>query len=579
MLRIVRSLRPLMVMLLALQALTSVRAEDLRSKHTAELPANPLRSIGRDQSDLTDLRSSPIERLPDPLEPDLNDPGFRTKISAAELASEALAPEELPLGEPSPFRLPSVFGESIGGDFPSLPPDPYEDQKPPLPPLEDELWYHGGAHLYESEGDHRNWSEHDDHHGEILRLPETWQKPKPLTAFQQFLGADPIHDRPRLHWPGKSGYVWEPRFVGYGRYDLFAFAIEENNNRRDAIGQQLIVDLDLRLTGTERFHVQFRPLGEKNTGGSFYQFSKPEGYIDNSTARPERYWFEAELHSLLGSFVNPSAVVDYHIIAGRFPFALQNNLLINDEILGVVINKNNIYAGPLSNLNVQLFYGFNDVDSFHGSDSKLYGMNAAADYHNEFWEAMYAFVQNDVDSTRDAHYAAGSRTKMFGPTTIALRAMFKWGDEGGSGNGHLFVAESNHTRVFDTKPLGIEKGVFYCNTFLATEGWNSIAGGNFNRLTTSFEVDPLVQIAAGRPADDTWGASVGVQLFRRHEDESLIPEFAFQSPDNEAVWGFGLRYLRKTGKRSFFEAMGVFNNSKDPRFEREGVFVSESILF
>ncbi len=462
--------------------------------------------------------------------------------------------------------------------FPALPPDPYAKDKEPLPPLEEELWHHGGAHLYDPEGDRRNWPQPEEHeHYEVLRLPEDWQEPRPLTAFQDFLGADPIREWPRLRFPG-CGYVWEPRFVGSGSYRLFGFALEENGQRQDAVGHQLIADLDLRLTGTERFHVQYRPIGREQTGGSYYQFSNPEGYVDNSTGMPDRYWFEAELHSLLGGFVNPLAVLDYHISVGRIPVALHNSLLLNDEFHGVVLNKNTIFLGPISNLNIQLIHGFNDVGVFP-NDGKLYAINVSADYHNDFWEASYAFRDDDFGPTRDAHYLAVSRTKLCGPWTFAARSMYKWGDQGGTGDGQLFVLESNRVRVFDLKPLGVEKGVFFGNAFVARDGWTSIAGGNFNRLQTSFEVNPLVQIAAGRPAGDTWGAALGVQLFRHHEDESFIPEIAYECVDDQSVWGCGLRYLRKTSARTFFEALGVLNFCEDPRFERQGIFLSETILF
>ena len=121
--------------------------------------------------------------------------------------------------------------------------------------------------------------------------------------------------------------------------------------------------------------------------------------------------------------------------------------------------------------------------------------------------------------------------------------------------------------------------MFYGNAFVATKGWTPIAIGNFNRLTSTFEVNPLVQIATGRRPDDVWGAALGVQLFRHHEDESLIPEIAFEALENVPVWGFGMRYLRKTGRRTYFEALGVINISDDPRFERRGIFLSESIVF
>lgn len=477
---------------------------------------------------------------------------------------------------PAPlFRLPPIFSELKDGEFPSLPPHPHPMGHASLLPIEEELWRHGGAHLYEPEGDRRNWPQHNTkQHFEVLRLPEDWRAPQPLTAFQDFLGADPIHDRPSLRFAG--GYSCEPRFVGHGSYCLFGFALEENGARQDVAGHQLTVDLDLRLTGTERFHVQYRPFGRENSGGSYFQFSDPEGYVNNSTGVPDRFWFEGELHSMLSGFANPFWVLDYHITIGRIPFALQNGLLMDDEFFGVVVNKNNAYLGPLSNLNMQLIYGFNDVGVFP-QDGKLYGINVSADHHHRFWEASYALLKSDGSSTGRAHYFAVGHTILCGPWVVAGRTLFRW-DERAS-VGRLFVLESNQTRVFDGQPLGIEKGVFFANVFAAADGWSSIAGGSFNRLRTTFEVNPLVQIAAGRSSDDTWGAALGVQLFRHHDDESLIPEFAFEEVTSEFVWGFGLRYLRKMGSRTYFEALSVFNYSDDPRYERTGVFLTETILF
>ncbi len=484
---------------------------------------------------------------------------------------EAVPPP--PDGEPIPTPRPN-------GDFPALPPDPYDDPNDPLPPLEDELFWHGGSYLYCPEGDHLNWpGECDEHaHYDLLRLPEWWQKPRPVTHFAQFLGADPIHTYPNLQWPN-GGYSWEPRFVGYGGYQLFSFTFEQDNQRRDAIGHQLLVELDLRLTGTERFHVQFRPVGRNNTGGSYYQFSDPAGYVDNSTATPDRYWFEGEIASIFGGYVNPFKPADVHFVLGRFPFALHNTLLMNADLLGGVVNKNTIFLGDLSNLNIQLFGGREDVSAYTNAVGYVWGVNATADRKHAFYELTYAFKQHEFDSSRDAHYAAISRTQLYGTWVVAARAMAKIGDGGGIGSGQLFVVESNRTRYFDGQPLGVEYGVFYCNAFLATEGWSSIAGGNFNRLQSAFEVSPLVAISSGNTVSDNWGGSLGVQLFRHHADESIIPEIAFQSPLDVPVLGLGVRYLRKTSARTFFEVLGVRNFSDDPRFDRKGVFVAETILF
>ena len=92
-------------------------------------------------------------------------------------------------------------------------------------------------------------------------------------------------------------------------------------------------------------------------------------------------------------------------------------------------------------------------------------------------------------------------------------------------------------------------------------------------------MNPLVRLAAGPAADDVCGLAVGIQLFRCHDDESLIPEIAWEAPAGRSVLGFGLRYLRKTGPRTSLEVLGVVNQSDDSQYDRDGVFVAHSWIF
>jgi hypothetical protein len=287
---------------------------------------------------------------------------------------------------------------------------------------------------------------------------------------------------------------------------------------------------------------------------------------------------EAELHSLLGPHLDPFGALDPHFVVGRIPFALHNTLLMNDEILAVVANQNNIDVGAISNINLQWFYGFNDVDTFADGDAQAVGLNATIDYQRTFYEWTYAFTDHEDNAGRDSHYLALSRTAFYGPTSLALRALFKIGDEGGIGSGQLFVLESNHTRYFTQEPWGVEYGVFYANAFVATSGWSSMGGGNFNRIRSAFEVNPLIRISAAPVLNDTAGVACGVQLFRHHEDESLVPELSLEFPGGAAVFGVGLRYLRKTGPRTFLEVLGILNESDDPLFDRAGVLVCHTFI-
>jgi len=588
-------------------------------------------------------------RLPAPTEGDEED-GDTEDEESEEDGSES---EEDSEDEEDEDDSAASFGK---GDFPALPPDPNEAEEDILPPLEQELFEHGGSYLYAPEGDHLNWPdgrfgdhaqgsihhytpraelhqghfydevietnedgepivgedgkiiyegdilpegefihegefvhgegdcfegehEHHESHYDLLRLPEDWCKPKPFTIGPEFLGADAIVPWGRWFGGCCGGYAWEPRFVGYGSFSLFGLAQRSNQQEQYSIGGQLLLDLDLRLTGTERFHMQFRPIGEGGTGGSYYNFTNPgRGYVDNSTITPDRYWFEGELGSIVGPWFSPFASTDYSFTVGRFPFALHNNLLMNDDILGVVINKNTILAGPLSNLNVQAFYGFDDVNAPAQSDGQVIGLHLSADHHHDFYEATYAFLDHKRTSQPDAHYVGLSRTQIIGNYTLAGRAFGRIGVNG-QNSGGLFVLESNMTRYLDSKPFGVDHVVYYLNAHYASTNWSSIAGGNFNRLSTSFEVSPLIQIAAGRTGGDSAGVSLGAHLFRDHEDESLVPELALEVRDGEPVIGLGARYMLKTSARTYFEALGVLNFSDDPRFERQGVFISETVQF
>lgn len=488
---------------------------------------------------------------------------------------------EIPLVD-VPVEILAVPPDPVG-ETERLDPSPSGTELPShemLPPLAEELWTHGGSYLYCPEGDRLGWPCNGPSHDELLRLPEGWQKPLPLTAFAEFLGADPVKQYPMLKWFGPGATSWEPRLVGYGGYQVFGFGFEANRQRRDAVGHQLRIELDLRLTGTERFHVQFRPLGRGNSGGSFYQFNDPSGYVDHSTGEPQRYWIEGELFSILSGVLDSFAVRDVHFLGGKFPYALHNTLLINDEIIGLVVSKNTIYFSKLSNLNVQLIAGFNDVDTYSDEQTHLYGVHATADIRRLLLEFSYLHAFAETDSGRDADFLAFSGTKMIGACTIAARSFFKFGDERGTGDGQLLVLESNRRRVWESHPCGVEHGVFYANFFGATKGWNSLGGSNFNRLRSSFEVNPLTAISIGNTVtDDIWGASGGVQLFRHHDDESIVPEVAFQSVAGEPVWGIGLRYLKKLGPRTFFEALGVKNFSGQPALRREGLFLASTVLF
>lgn len=477
-----------------------------------------------------------------------------------------------------------------------LPPAPnFNSNEPPvgyfengvlveLPPLEEELQRHGGSYLYQPSDVTDPPLHFQDPHAEpILRLPEDWQEPQPICSNPlDYLGPGLICWSPGKSWFGCNPYMWEPRFVLHGAYEAFGAFYEENDLRRDGLGHQLWVDLDLQLTGTERFHVQFRPIGEENSGGSFWQLNDPQHYFDNSTGVPQRWWFEGELQSLFGPWRNDERhQLDVNFTVGRFPFRLHNGLLMDDEITGFVLGKNTITSLPFSNLNIQAFYAIDEVDSLP-SGADLLGVNLTADYRHVFLEATYARLNRTRSQDFSANYLAFSATKFFGPLSVAGRTMYRFGDDSSIGDGNLQVIETTYNRIpshYIECLTGIEQTVSYINLFYSSENWTTIAGGNIDRIRNAFAVNPLLELAAGGPPAERYGVAVGSQLFRHHQDESFIPECAYEQVSGESVVGVGLRYRRKLTSRQFLELRGIKNWSDSVPLRREGVFASTTIIF
>ncbi|MEW4486859.1 hypothetical protein AB1L42_02190 [Thalassoglobus sp. JC818] len=475
-----------------------------------------------------------------------------------------------------------------------VPPEPTDSDLPimyyegeqlvELPPLEEELLTHGGAHMYYS-SDYLNAVAPvcEGSHSQNLRLDECWEEPQPWCSRpHEYLGPGIVEWSPDWSWFGSNPNMWEPRFVGHGAYEVFGAVFDQGGTEQNGIGHQLFIDLDLRLTGTERFHVQFRPLGKDNSGGSFWRLNSPTEYIDNSTGVPQRWWFEGELQSLFGPWLGDERhQLDINFTIGRFPFRLQNGLLMDDEITGLAVAKNNILSLGFSNVNIQGFYALDEVDSYPAS-SDLAGVAVTADYRTSFFEAEYVSLFRNREEEFRAHYFALSGTKFFGPISLAARTMYRLGDQNAGGDGYFQVLESNMTRSMGhtiEHLTGVDLAVSYLNLFYASENWVTIAGGNLDRIRNAFAVNPLFNIAAGSPPVERYGVAAGVEFFRNNQDEAIIPEFAFESQASDPIYGAGLRYRRKMTARMFFELRGIKNWSTNPALRREGLFASTTVIF
>ncbi len=471
------------------------------------------------------------------------------------------------------------FQLSTASPFPSPPESPSASS---LPPLDQERQWHGGSFLYDPPQDPRHLGYEPLVPYEYLRLPPGWHKPRPWTWGAEFLGTDPVFPS-RGKWFGSQGYHWETRMVVYGLYRLLGIALDTSAGRQDLLGHQLLLELDWRLTGTERVHVQMVPLGNKRSGGSYYRFSDPEGYVDNATAVPDRYWVELELESVLGHWLQaPRLPADWNVAMGQVPVWLHNGLLVNDDMLGVVVSKNTLIQPPWSNLNLMAFAFLDDVDALPGISADLYGLHLSMDLHGHFWEFSYLHYNPRRVVGRNADYVAWSYTHFWGLWTITGRVMLKNGDRLGSGSGQLYAVELLR-KVKPSGPWlarwGVDQMVWYATGIRTVGGWNSPASGTFDRLTLTFELDPLITVPAAPDASDTYAVALGCMIQGHHQHWALIPEVAWQQPQHRPVWGASITWWCKLGRRSFVQVRGLWTGSSHAALRRRGVLVAWFWLF
>lgn len=410
-------------------------------------------------------------------------------------------------------------------------------------------------------------------------LPEDFPKPRPFTHWQGFLDADPIPLYPGLNWPWDGNQI-TPALVMYGSYSVFAAAFQQGPDERIGIGHQMLIDVDLSLGATERIHAQWRPVGEKNSGGSFLQLNEDVKYFDNSTALPQRIWLEADISEIFSGLIPDTAVADILVTAGLFPYELHNRLLINDDIVGVIVSKNDLIIEPFSKILGQVFTAFDEVDAVpNEQDVRLVGTHWFIDWQSRNIEATYVHMEVHGDPGLTSDYYAVSLTQLLGPWNVAGRVLGQVGDDGRDGSGELYVLESNWTRYFTEEILGFESLLLYANAFWATEGWQPISGGNFDRLRNTFEVNPLIRLSLMPPGVENRGFALGTEFFALHKDLAVIPELAVEFPGNDEVVGFGARLRRKVGRRSQVELRGITSASGAANLRRHGAFLEWTSFF
>jgi hypothetical protein len=374
-----------------------------------------------------------------------------------------------------------------------------------------------------------------------------------------------------------------PLLPGLAVYGDWRTAVAFNNNNGKEIAQiatRLNIDVDFKITGTERLHAFFTPIQEDNN--KFTRFELGGGNSDDRFTgqfdpNPQTLFFEGDVGSLYSGYTGREAGFDLPFAVGLFPLFLQNGIWANDAILGgaVTLPARNSAALGLSNFDVTFFTAFDNIDNadLKKADGKadrhnanLYGVTTFIDALSGYIEAGYGLVQGrgDQDGVLE-HYFTAAYTRRYADTlSNSTRLFANFGDDSrGNGDGFAIISENSLITGLPSTLLP------YANVFVGFGNPKPLVDGNgagiLKNVGINFETDALT----GYPKLDdtgsnTWGGALGLQyLFNL--DQQLVFEVATVQPFADdgigtryAQYGFGVRYQIPIDRAWLFRADATY---------------------
>lgn len=372
-----------------------------------------------------------------------------------------------------------------------------------------------------------------------------------------------------------------PLLPGLAIYGDWRTAVAYNNNNGKDIAQiatRLNLDVDFKITATERLHAFFTPL-QNNAKFTRFEFGGGDAnddFTEEFDPDPQTLFFEGDVGSLYSGFSSKEASFDLPFTAGLFPLFLQNGIWANDAILGGAVSlpaKNSAALG-LANFDITFFAAFDNVDNkgIIGADeddnnnANLYGVTAFVDAFDGYVEAGYGLIQGRAEQDGLlVHFLTAAYSRRYANTlSNSTRLFANFGDDPErESDGFAIISENSLVTGLPSTLLP------YANGFVGFGNPQPLVDGNgagiLKNVGINFETDALT----GYPKlDDTgsnaFGGAIGVEyLFNL--DQQLVFEVAMVQPfENDGIgakdaqYGFGVRYQVPIDRAWLFRADATY---------------------
>jgi len=372
---------------------------------------------------------------------------------------------------------------------------------------------------------------------------------------------------------GKKNPVTQ-QFLIYGDWQTTLSQVDDVNQGPSftQLATRLNLDIDWKLTATERFHMLVRPLDDN---GKITRAIKIDGVDETDTQsefniEPDAFFFEGDLGAITSGFSDSYTSWDLPFAVGLMPILFQNGVWLEDAFTGLAftIPAGNSSEWDISNYDITFFAGFDKVSSAISNadetNANLYGVTAFLDATQGYWEMGYGFTQ-DTSSLGDQSYhnISAAFTKRYGAwLSNSLRLIANVGQERKNNapttaDGFLFLIENS---LITSKPSTL---VPYFNFFVGIDRPQSLAraagaGGVLKNTGITFESPGLGAIPTlDSTANDTIGGAIGVEyLFSLNQQ--LVVELGTVIDSDSASnssnvdknqFGLGIRYQKPFNNR------------------------------
>ncbi len=362
-----------------------------------------------------------------------------------------------------------------------------------------------------------------------------------------------------IDWFGPYNMV-RPQFYLYGDYRTGVIAGRNAAGRTDNWSSRLNLDMDLRITDTERFHAFVGPTtrGAQNAGVHLI-----DGQLEyQSVVNPNLVtgFFEGDLGVLMGAMHNKTSPAEIPFTVGLVPLLFQNGIWMEDAVTGAAFALPSRHSRLLNwnNYDLTFFAAVDQINSAaFGRDNhaaQAFGSAIFIEAYDGYIESGYAFVRDRNDPDRSYHNMTTSYTRRyFDRISNSTRVIINAGQDGAkadrTADGGLLLLENSW---ITSAPMTL---VPYANLFY---GWGrpqsvaraAVSGGILRNTGINFDTDGLNGLATLDPTGfDTSGGSLGVDLIGNKLDRQLLLEASYLTEHgdlNNSVdgdqFGLGARY-------------------------------------